>query len=120
MTTDCTAHHKSPLEISELAMFDKNIEGCSPDEAKAKRLAYLKQAMQQVGIAKSMFKGMGCVMIPMIIIPLFWPFLALFWYMRKKTMAALDSQIITACEYWNIPREEIEDNPYQPRSIPRR
>ena len=102
-----TSVRKSPLEISELAAFDRNIEGDSEDEMRRKRIAYIEQALDMVGYGKSMFQAMGCVMIPFMIIPVFWPVLLFMWYMRKRTFGMIDSQIDDALRYWNLDRNEL-------------
>lgn len=99
---------KSPFEISELAAFDKDIEFDPEDEQRRKRLAYLSQAMTQVGYGKSLFKAMGCVLVPFIIIPLFWPILLFAYFMRKRMMRMLDEQVDDALRYWDIDRYDLE------------
>ena len=101
-------HRKSPLEISELAEFDKNIEDDTEEIRRCKRIAYLEQALVQAGYGKSLFKVMGCMFIPFAIIPVFWPVLLFAWFISKKSRSMVDSQINSALAYWNIDRFDLD------------
>ncbi len=59
-------------------------------------------ALQQVGYGKSIMKAMGCFMIPMVIIPIFWPILLVVYFSFKHSRRALDHYVASACRYWNI------------------
>ena len=109
-----TMHHyhsyrPSPLEIKQLAEFDASL-GDLPEAEKKKRLIiYLRDATQQINVGKSLLKKLGFVfIIPFVIIPLFWPFLIFFWFMRKKAGALMDNQLANALDYWSIQKHEIE------------
>ncbi len=108
MITNYSAVRKSPFEISELAAFDKNIEGCSEAERRQKHIAYLEQSLDQVEYGKSLFKAMGCFFIPFIIIPLFWPILLIMWIMKNRAFRMLDSQIDDALGFWDLARSDLE------------
>lgn len=99
---------KSPFEISELAEFDQNISNDPPDDQRRKRLAYLSQAMSQMGLGKSIFKVAGCFILPFAIIPLFWPFLLFFYVVRKKALQSIEEQYDDALRYWGIDRYELD------------
>jgi hypothetical protein len=107
-----TMHHHhsyrpSPLEIKQLAEFDATL-GDMPDSDKhQRRIIYLRDAMQQVRMQKSVLKGFGCLLIPCVIIPIFWPFLIFFWLIKKKANNLVDSQLINALDYWNIHLQEV-------------
>jgi len=107
MTAGYSDARRSPFELSELAAFDKNIEGCSDEERRRKRMAYIEQNLVQLGYGKSIFKGIGCLMIPMLIVPLFWPVAILMWFMKKKAFEVMDTQISAALRYWDIDRSEL-------------
>jgi len=103
-------HHDyrpSPLEIKQLAEFDASLGGIPVEEKRRKRVVYLKDAVRQTQAGASVLKGFGCFLIPFAIIPLFWPFLIFFWFMRKKTTGLMNSQLDSALEYWQIRRSEI-------------
>lgn len=104
-------HHyhqrKSPLEISELAEFDSQLGDIPDDEKRKKRILYIKDAQGQLNVAKDMMKGMGCIMIPFYIIPLFWPFLIFFKLAKKKSANLIDAQLDRALEYWDLDHHEI-------------
>lgn len=95
-------HQRNPLEIAELAAFDANIASLGETEQRQRRIAYLQQALQQVGYGKSIMKAMGCFMIPMVIIPIFWPILLVVYFSFKHSRRALDHYVASACRYWNI------------------
>ena len=103
-------HHSyrpSPLEVKQLAEFDATL-GDMPDlDKRQRRVIYLRDAMQQVEMQKSAMKGFGCFVIPLAIIPIFWPFLFFFWMMKKKANNLVNSQLINALDYWNIEFEEV-------------
>jgi hypothetical protein len=107
-----TMHHHhsyrpSPLDIKQLAEFDATL-GALPDlDKRPRRIIYLRDATQQMGMQKNIFKGFGCLLIPFAIIPIFWPFLIFFWFMKKKANTLIDSQLINALDYWNIQLQEV-------------
>jgi len=108
-----TMHHHhnsrpSPLEIQQLAQFDASLGEVSDGEARRKRILYLKDAVQQMNVGKNLLKGFGCFVIPFAIVPLFWPFLFFFWFMRKKTVEHMNAQLDSALQYWGIQREELQ------------
>ena len=113
-----TMHHyhsyrPSPLEIKQLAEFDTTLGDLPDSEKKRRQIVYLRDAMQQIGVGKSFLKGFGIILIPFAIIPLFWPFLAFFWFMHKKARTLMDSQLANALDYWGIQKYEIDQNQFQ-------
>ena len=104
-------HHSyrpSPLEIKQLAEFDATL-GDLPDlDKRQRRIIYLRDATQQMGMQKNVFKGFGCLLIPFAIIPIFWPFLIFFWLIKKNANKLVDSQLINALDYWNIQLQEVK------------
>jgi hypothetical protein len=109
MTSSHTYHSHRPslLEIKQLAEFDASLGNETEDEKRRKRIAYLKDAANQAKMGASMLKGFGCFVIPFAIIPVFWPFLIFFWFMRKKALGLMDSQLDLALSYWEIRRDEV-------------
>ena len=55
-----------------------------------------------------MLKGFSWFMIPMAIIPIFWPFFIFFWFMRKKAGSMMNNQLQNALDYWGIHEVEID------------
>ena len=113
-----TMHHyhsdrPSPLEIKQLAEFDAALVDVPDSDKRRRRIVYLRGAMQQIGVGKSFLKGFGVFVIPLVIIPLFWPFLIFFWFIRKKAGTLMDSQIANALDYWGIEKYEIDQNQFQ-------
>ena len=103
------SHRPSPLEIKQLAEFDAALGDISESDKRQRRIIYLRDAMQQISVGKTIFKGFGLlILIPFILIPLFWPFLVFFWLMKKKAIGLMDMQIANALDYWNIQRSEID------------
>lgn len=100
-------HQPSPLEIKQLAEFDASLGDAPEAEKRRKRIVYLNDAVRQIGLGQSILKGFGCVLIPFAIIPLFWPVLFFMWFVRKKALGLMDSQLQSALEYWGIPRDEV-------------
>ena len=104
-------HHSyrpSPLEIKQLAEFDATL-GDLPDlDKRQRRIIYLRDATQQMGMQKNVFKGFGCLLVPFAIIPIFWPFLIFFWLIKKNANKLVDSQLINALDYWNIQLQEVK------------
>ena len=124
-----TMHHyhsqrPSPLEIKQLAEFDASLGDAEPgEEKKRKRVVYLRDAVRQMQTGASLLNGFGCFVIPFAIIPIFWPFLFFFWFMRKKALGLMESQLNNALEYWGIRQDEIirSGSKYQERpSLTRR
>lgn len=107
------SYRPNPLEIKQLAEFDAALGDISDSEKRRRRIVYLRDAMQQIGVGKSFLKGFGIFVIPFVIIPLFWPFLAFFWFFRKKAGTLMDGQIVNALDYWGIERHEIDPNQFQ-------
>ena len=98
-------HHiaqRNPLEISALAEFDRNIAHLSEVEQNEKRLLYLEQALKQMANAQKMIKVFGCLFLPIMIIPIFWPFLIMLYFMLKKSRRIMDDYVVSACRYWGI------------------
>ncbi len=108
-------YQRNPLEIKELAEFDESISQYSRTEQKSKRLIYLGDAVQKMRTGKSILKGFGWVMIPLAIIPIFWPFFIFMWYARKKTASLIEIQLRNAMRYWGISEWEIEE--YMPDDL---
>jgi len=90
-----------------LAEFDASLGDATEDEKRGKRVAYLKDAVNQAQLGASILKGFGCFIIPFAIIPIFWPFLIFFWLMRKKALDLMKSQLDLALSYWEIRRDEV-------------
>ncbi len=107
---NCHNHYqrKSPFEISELAEFDRDIEADDEETKRRKRIAYLKQAMSQVESGKKMMGSFGCLLVPFMIIPLFWPFLYFMKKSQRNAMNLLDDQVEGALDYWGVSRREID------------
>jgi hypothetical protein len=106
-------HHSSrpgPLEIKQLAEFDATLGDLPESDKRQRRIIYLRDANQQIGLQKNVFKGFGCLLLPFAIIPLFWPFLIFFWFMKKKTNTLLSNQLNNALAYWKIQDHEINQN----------
>lgn len=101
------AHAPSPLEIRQLAEFDASLGEAPEAEKRRKRIVYLRDALRQMHTGASILKGFGWVLIPFAIIPIFWPFLFFFWYMRKRTLALMGTQLESALEYWQLQQDEI-------------
>lgn len=90
-----------------MAAFDATLGDLPEEEKRRRRVIYFRDAVAQIEIGKSVLKGFGCLMIPFFIVPLFWPFIAFFWFMRKKAAATMDQQMRSALEYWGIHEHEI-------------
>jgi len=109
----------SPLEIKQLADFDASLGDASEEEKRRKRVVYLRDAARQMQTGASLLKGFGCFIIPFAIIPIFWPFLFFFGFMRKKALGLMGSQLENALEYWGIRQDEITrsgSNKFQERT----
>lgn len=102
-----TSQRPSPLEISELADFDASLGDLTEDDRRGRRIFYLRDAIAQVEMGKTLLKGFGCFMIPMLVIPIFWPFIAFFWFMRKSATRTMDTQFRNALAYWNLREEDV-------------
>ncbi len=102
-------HLRNPLEIKQLAEFDATIAGLTQTEQRRRRLIYLRDAAQQARMGKSFLKGFGWLLIPFAIIPIFWPFLIFFWFIRKKAGSMIETQLNNALEYWGIDEVEIDE-----------
>ena len=105
---DYGGYRRNPLDISELADFDESISEYSQSEQRRRRLIYLRDAAQKQKAGKSMLKGMGWIMIPFALIPIFWPFFIFFWFMRKRAGSMMNTQLQNALEYWGIHEVEID------------
>jgi hypothetical protein len=101
-------HRQNPLEIKQLAEFDATIANLTQTEQRRRRLIYLRDAAQQARMGKSFLKGFGWLMIPFAIIPIFWPFLIFFWFIRKKAGSMIEKQLINALDYWGIDEVEVD------------
>ena len=101
-------YHRNPLDIKQLVEFDEAISQYSQSEQRRRRLIYLRDAAQQLKMGKAMLKGFGWFMIPLAIIPVFWPFFIFFWFMRKKAGSMMNNQLQNALEYWGIHEVEID------------
>ncbi len=101
-------HRRNPLEISELAAFDKNIGQMPADEQHRKRRAYLRQAISANRQAMERVSPSGGSSILLKIIPLFWPILLFRNKARKMLSAHLQTSATTACEYWGFDPAEFE------------
>jgi hypothetical protein len=102
-------HHRNPLEIKQLAEFDASIAHLTQTEQRRRRLIYLRDAAYQARAGKSVLKGYGWLLIPFAIIPIFWPFFIFVWFVRKKVVSNMDSQLENALEYWGIHEVEIDE-----------
>ena len=101
-------YQRNPLDIKQLAEFDEAISQYSQSEQRRRRLIYLRDAAQQMSVGKSMLKGFSWFMIPLAIIPVFWPFFIFFWFMRKKAGSMMNNQLQNALDYWGIHEVEID------------
>ena len=101
-------YRRNPLGIKQLAEFDATIAGLTQTEQRRRRLIYLRDAAQQARVGKSFLKGFGWLMIPFAIIPIFWPFLIFFWFIRKKAGSMMETQLLNALDYWGIDEVEID------------
>lgn len=101
-------HQRNPLDIKQLAEFDSAIANLTQTEQGRRRLIYLRNAARQARMGKSFLKGFGWLLIPFIIIPIFWPFLVFFWFIRKKGSSMIENQLIDALDYWGIDEVEID------------
>jgi hypothetical protein len=102
------SYQRNPLDIKQLAEFDATIATLTQTEQRRRRLIYLRDAAQQARMGKSFLKGFGWLMIPFVIIPVFWPFLIFFWFIRKKAGSMVDTQLLNALDYWGIDEIEID------------
>jgi hypothetical protein len=101
-------NQRNPLDIKRLAEFDAAIAELTQTEQRRRRLIYLRDAARQAKVGKSFLKGFGWLLIPFIIIPIFWPFLVFFWFIRKKAGSMMEKQLIDALDYWGIDEIEID------------
>ena len=101
-------YQRNPLDIKQLAEFDVDIAHLTPTEQRRRRLVYLRDAAQKMRTGKSMLKGFGWFMIPLAIIPIFWPFFGILWIFRNKAGKMMESQLENALEYWGIHEMEID------------
>lgn len=98
-----TIAQRNPLEIAELAAFDSHITDLDPAEQQRRRVVYLQQALTKIGYGRSILKSFGCFLIPLLIIPLFWPFIILFYFIIRHNKSLMDNYVVSACHYWDIP-----------------
>ena len=103
------SYQRNPLDIKQLAEFDSTITELTQTEQRRRRLIYLRDAAQQARMGKSFLKGFGWLLIPFAIIPIFWPFLIFFWFIRKKAVSMIEIQLKNALEYWGIDEVEIDE-----------
>jgi hypothetical protein len=116
------SYQRNPLEIKQLAEFDATIADLTQTEQGRRRLIYLRDAAQQARMGKSFLKGFGWFVIPFArrpvlrretrgqaIIPIFWPLLIFFWFIRKKAGSMIETQLKNALEYWGIDDVEIDE-----------
>lgn len=113
MTIHMGHHHHhasrpSPLDVGEMARFDDTLDECDDAERKRRRIIYLRDAIQKLRTAKSMGKAFTCVLIPFAIIPVFWPFLIFMYVIMKKQGEAIDQQVLTAMQYWDLTPYDID------------
>jgi hypothetical protein len=101
-------YQRNPLDVKQLAEFDADIAHLTPTEQRRRRLIYLRDAAQQMKTGKSIFKGFGWFMIPLAIIPIFWPFFGILWIFRNKAGKIMETQLENALEYWGIHEVEID------------
>ena len=102
-------HQPNPLDIKQLAEFDASIENLTQSEQRRRRVIYLRDGAEKIKTGKSLLKGFGWLMIPFAIIPIFWPFFAIFWYIRKKAGSMMKTQFKNALDYWGIHESLIDD-----------
>ncbi len=101
-------YQRNPLDIKQLAEFDADIAHLTPTEQRRRRLIYLRDAAQQMKTGKSILKSFGWFMIPLAIIPIFWPFFGILWIFRNKAGKMMETQLENALEYWSIHEVEID------------
>lgn len=102
-------HHRNPLEIKQLDEFDASIAHLTKSRQRRRRLTYLHDAAQESKTGQSMLGGIGWLLIPFAIIPILWPFFIFVWFVRKKAVSGMDSQLEKALEYWGIHEVEIDE-----------
>ncbi len=107
MTNHYHSNRPSPLEIKQLAEFDSDLGDAPEAEKRRKRIVYMQDAVRQTRAGASMLKGFGCMMIPFAIIPIFWPVLIFFWFMRKKATGLWGAQLKTALDYWGLCESDL-------------
>ena len=101
-------YQRNPLDIKQLAEFDADIAHLTPTEQRRRRLIYLRDAAQKMRTGRSMLKSFGWFMIPLAIIPIFWPFFGILWIFRNKAGKMMETQLENALEYWGIHEVEID------------
>ena len=47
------------------------------------------------------------MIIPFVIIPVFWPILIFQYFVLKKANQSIETQIETALAYWNLQKDEV-------------
>ncbi len=97
------------LNISQLAEFDTSIAHLTQSQQRRRRLDYLTHEADKIKEGKSLLKGFGWFMIPLALIPIFWPFFAVVWYLRKKRTSIMEAQFEKALDYWGIHQSLIDD-----------
>jgi hypothetical protein len=102
-------YQRNPLDIKQLAEFDATIAQFTQTEQRRRRLIYLRDAAQQIRMGKSILKGFGWLLIPLAIIPIFWPFFVFVWVLQKKAGSMMETQLRNALEYWGIHEVEIDE-----------
>ncbi len=103
------SHRPSPLDIRQLAEFDAALGEAPEAEKRRKRVVYLRDAVRQMQMSASLFKGLGCMFIPFVIIPIFWPMLFVMRFVRRKAYGLMHTQLNSALEYWRIQESELVD-----------
>lgn len=98
-------YRQNPLEISELAKFDEAISQYSQSEQRRRRLDYLRDSVQQIRTQRS---RMGILMILCAVIPIFWGFFIILWFLRRMDKSRMENQLENALEYWGIHEVEID------------
>ena len=99
---------RNPLDEKQLEEFDESIAHYSRTEQRRRRLKYLRDVAQQMRSGKSPVKGLGWIMIPLALIPIFWPFFIFAWFIRKKEISMTETRLQEALEYWGIHEVEID------------
>lgn len=98
----------SPLEIAELAKFDDMLTNEAEDEKIRKRILYLKDASNKLKMKIESTANFKYFLIPFALIPLFWPFILVFYLSFKKQKEAFDQQTGMALEYWQLELRDLE------------
>ncbi|MBN2712543.1 MAG: hypothetical protein JXR97_08960 [Planctomycetes bacterium] len=109
MTIRVSSLQQNPLDIGEMARFDETLDEYEESEKRRKRVIYLKSALQKINAGKSLLKSMGCLIIPFLLVPVFWPVLLILYVVLKSNHKQMRHQFKSALEYWDINISEVDE-----------